>query len=104
MKLQKDISADEECLKALDVIVPYIAMADIDFKALLIDLKEKKDRGKVLTAEERFLLNHKIQMDVLRQEAAKREKMKSLVKDVDSTLRFPNDFVLTTDTVVWVSH
>ena len=75
-------------------------MADIDFNTLLIDLKEKKDRGKVLTAEERFLLNHKIQMDVLRQEAAKREKMKNLVKDVDSTLRFPDDFVLTTDTVV----
>ena len=75
-------------------------MTDIDFKALLIGLKEKKDRCKDLTAEETFLLNHRIHMDALRQEAAKREKMKSLVKDVDSTLRFPNDFVLTADTVV----
>ena len=45
------------------------------------------------------MANHPRAMERIKELTAKRERMKTLLKDVDSTLRFPWDFVITNDTV-----
>ena len=84
---------------ALEAIQPHMKMDEIAFKAHLTDLKEQKRLGQSLCAEADFLVNHPKDMEKLKELLMKKERMRSMLKDVDSTLRFPWDFVITRDTV-----
>ena len=84
---------------ALEAIQPYMKMDDIAFKAHLTDLKEQKRLGQTLTPEGEFLVHHPADMEKLKELLLKKERMRSMLKEVDSALRFPFDFKITTDTV-----
>ena len=92
-------SSQLQKVTAMEAIQPYMQMDEITFKAHLTDLKEQKRLNAQLSPEAEFLVNHPRDMEQLKQLLLKKERMKSMLKDVDSTLRFPWDFVLTPATV-----
>eukprot|EP00747_Dinoflagellata_sp_TGD_P184609 gnl/TRDRNA2_/TRDRNA2_40393_c0_seq1.p1 gnl/TRDRNA2_/TRDRNA2_40393_c0~~gnl/TRDRNA2_/TRDRNA2_40393_c0_seq1.p1 ORF type:complete len:661 (-),score=164.19 gnl/TRDRNA2_/TRDRNA2_40393_c0_seq1:217-2052(-) len=86
---------------AMEVIQSYVRLNELEFMAHLIDLKEDKRLGKdSLTAEEQFLLAHADDMAKLKKKVAERERLKTMLQESDSTLRFPWDFDINDDTVV----
>ena len=84
---------------ALEAIQPYMKMDEIAFKAHMTDLKEQRRLGGRLSPEEEFMVNHTKDMEQLKQLLLKKERMRAMLKDVDSTLRFPWDFTLTPQTL-----
>ena len=84
---------------SMDAIQPFLSLDELAFKHKLTDLQDMKRMGCTMTPEEEFMANHPRAMERIKELTAKRERMKTLLKDVDSTLRFPWDFVITNDTV-----
>ena len=77
---------------ALEAIQPYMRMDEIAFKSHLIDMKEQKRLGEKMTPEAEFLVNHPRDMEQLKQLLLKKDRMRTMLKDVDSVLRFPWDW------------
>ena len=84
---------------AMEAIQPFLPLDEISFKATLIDLKEKKRVGALLTPEEEFMVNHSRDVEKLKELLLWKERMRTMLKDVDSALRFPWDLVINDDTV-----
>ena len=94
-----DRSPSTQKVTAMEAIQPFLPLDDIAFRARLIDLKEKKSLGESVTAEEEFVLKHSRDMEKLKELLVKKDRMRTTLKDVDSALRYPWDFVLNDETV-----
>ena len=88
-----------QTVTALEAIQPCMKMDEVTFKAHLTDLKERKRLGLALSPETEFLVHHPADMEKLKELLLKKERMRNMLKDVDSALRFPWDFTITTKTV-----
>ena len=86
-------------MTAMEAIQPYMKLDEVAFKSILIDLKEQKRLGKKMRPEAEFLVNHPKDMEQLKQLLLKKDRMRSMLKDTDSALRFPHDFQLTPQTM-----
>ena len=95
-----DVECKEQLARvsAMEAIQPYMRMDELTFKAHVIDLKEMKRRDEKLGPEQEFLVNHTKDMEKLKELLLKKERMRSMLKDVDTALRFPWDFVFTPKT------
>ena len=86
-------------VSAEEAIQPFLSLDDLAFKNKLTNLQDMKSAGDTLTPEEEFMVRHSRAMEKIKELTAKKDRMRSMLKDVDSTLRFPWDFVITNDTV-----
>ena len=96
-----DVASKEQLTRvtAMEAIQPYVKMDELTFRAHLTDLKEQKRRDEKLSPEAEFLVNHPKDIEKLKELLLKKERMRAMLKDVDSTLRFPWDFTITPQTV-----
>ena len=96
-----DVESKEQLARvsAMEAIQPYMKMDELTFKAHVIDLKEMRRRDENLSPEQEFLVNHTKDMEKLKELLLKKERMRSMLKDIESALRFPWDFVLSPQTV-----
>ena len=96
-----DVASKEQLTRvsAMEAIQLYLKMNELSFKAHLTDLKKQRRRDEKLCPEAEFLVNHPKDMEKLKELLLKKERMRGMLKDVDSTLRFPWDFAITPKTV-----